>query len=112
MKKSVDKIPIQVYTYIRNKEGNKKGEKKMKYNRDAIENLKDSYEDLIIEAWEINKRHYNFPMMLLKECKAAKEEISWAEENGWITKEEAREVWEHIEKRAEDFMRDWETYED
>jgi hypothetical protein len=84
----------------------------MRYNRDAIENLKDSYEDLIIEAWEINKRHYNFPMMLIKKCKAAKEEISWAEENGWITKEEAREVWEHIEKKAGDFMRDWETYED
>jgi hypothetical protein len=86
----------------------RKEKKEMMFNKEAVEQMTDSYDDRIIDAWNgSGSTRCNFPALLIKECKAMHEEISWAEEGGWLSSEDAEALWSHIEETAEAFMKDW-----
>jgi hypothetical protein len=80
----------------------------MKFGKDAVEQMMDTYSDQIIDVWnESGPTRCNFPALLIRECKKMHEELSWAEEGGWLTSEDAEALWNHIEETAEAFMKDW-----
>lgn len=78
----------------------------MKMSKLAVETLKDSYGDRLIDLYEANKA--TAPMVMVKESKTIWGEISWMEEGSWITSDEATDLWNHVEETVEELLADWE----
>ena len=83
----------------------------LRMSKRAVMAMEDSYNDRLIDAYSAAKRNVysDFPMHLAKEAKAIHEELCWMEEGGWITSEEAGNLWKSIETSCQEFLADWES---
>jgi hypothetical protein len=76
----------------------------------AIEALKDSYTDKVIETYNqaVANNFSDFPAECIRVLKSIHEELAWSEEGSLITSEQAGNLWEAVQETAQSLLDAWE----
>lgn len=83
----------------------------MKLTGRAIEAMKDSYGDRLLDVYGRTKKtdFSSLPAELIREMRAIHSELSWAEEGNLITGEDAERLWTSVEEAAQEILGSWEN---